>query len=194
MAIPARIRYSLALIALLAGCAGGPSAPDWQARAAASLEAFQRHYLTGDSALADAEFRNARAQLARTGRGELVARAELVRCAVRAASLEFDACPGFEVLRDEAGPEERAYAEYLAGRGRHAASDEPLSRLVAAAVRLRSGALDPAGIATAVEIASREGWRRPLLAWLAVQERRALEAGDAESAARIRRRMELVSG
>lgn len=194
MAIPARLGNPLALIALLAGCAGGPQAPDWQPSAAQAMQGFQRLYLAGDTRAAELEFARARRELARTGRADLVARAELVRCAVRAASLEFDDCPGFEALREGAGAEELAYADYLAGKGARRASDEPLSRLLAQAVRLRSGAIAPEGIAAAVAIASDQGWRRPLLAWLGVQLKRAEEAGDSETAARLRRRIDLISG
>lgn len=194
MAIPARLGNPLALIALLAGCAGGPQAPDWQPSAAQAMQRFQRLYLAGDTRAAELEFARARRELARTGRADLVARAELVRCAVRAASLEFDDCPGFEALREGAGAEELAYADYLAGKGARRASDEPLSRLLAQAVRLRSGAIAPEGIAAAVAIASDQGWRRPLLAWLGVQLKRAEEAGDSETAARLRRRIDLISG
>ena len=69
-----------------------------------------------------------------------------------------------------------------------------LSRLVAAGVFLKNGSIDPAGISAAVDVASAQGWRRPLLAWLGVQEKRAAAAGDSETAARIRRRIELISG
>lgn len=195
MALPARFRDSLALIAFaLAGCTGAPQAPDWQANAAQALQAFQRHYFAGDTGAAEAQFTAARSELARTGRADLVARAELVRCAVRTASLEYDECPGFEALRYGARPEELAYADYLAGKAWYRTSDEPLSRLVNAAVRLKRGGIDPAGISTAVDIASEQGWRRPLLAWLGVQEKRAADAGDSETAARIRRRIDLISG
>ena len=194
MALPARFRNSLALIAVLSGCFGGAQAPDWQENAAQALAAFQRHYFAGHTALAEAQFKAAREELARTGRADLIARAELVRCAVRAASLEFDDCPRFEALRYGARAEETRYADYLAGKGSHRASDEPLSRLVAHAVALRKGSISPDGIGSAVEIASAQGWRRPLLAWLGVQEKRASDAGDSETAARIRRRIELISG
>jgi hypothetical protein len=193
MALPARIRDSLALILLAAGCAGGPPAPDWQAAAAQAMQAFQRLYFAGSTQTAETQFKTARTELASTGRADLVARAELVRCAVRAASLEFDECPGFESLRYGARPEETAYADYLRGKGVHKASDDPLSRLVAYAVALRNGSINPAGISAAVEVASAQGWRRPLLAWLGVQEKRALDAGDREAAAAIRRRIELIS-
>lgn len=194
MAIPARLRDSLALIVLLAGCGGAAQAPDWQMNAAGALGAFQRLYLAGNTGAAEAEFRAARSELARTGRPDVVARAELVRCALRTASLEFDDCPGFEPLRDGADREEAAYADYLAGKSMQKRGDEPLSRLVALAVQLRTGAITPAGIAAAVEISSAQGWRRPLLAWLGVQLKRAEDAGDSETAARLRRRIDLVSG
>ena len=45
-----------------------------------------------------------------------------------------------------------------------------------------------------LDISSKEGWRRPLLAWLGVQLKRAEAAGDSETAARLKRRIELVSG
>jgi hypothetical protein len=177
----------------LAACGGSPPAPQWQGDAAQAMAAFQRAYLAGETARAEAEFKAARKDLASTGRADLVARAELVRCATRSASLELDECPGFTALQD-ATPENVRYAEYLLGKASHRGSDDPLSRLVAASVQFRSGGIDPAGIARAVDIASAQGWRRPLLAWLGVQLKRAEDAGDAEAAARIRRRMALVSG
>lgn len=179
---------------VLGGCAGAPPPPDWQLNAPSALAAFERHYLAGDTRLADLEFARARAEIARTGRGDLLARAELVRCAARTASLEFDDCPGFERLRADAGPDEIAYAEYLLGRRERAPGAEPLSRLVAAGVRMRAGTVTPAEIAGAMEVASAQGWRRPLLAWLGVQARRAEAAGDTDAALRLRRRIELISG
>jgi hypothetical protein len=179
-------------ILLLSACSSGPPPMDWQLSASQSLLAFQRYYLTGD-ARAEAEFALARRELASTGREDLVARAELARCATRVASLEFDGCPGFEALRGGAGPAERTYADYLAGRGSHTAGADALSRLVSLGTRLRKSDITPAAIAEAVEIASAQGWRRPLLAWLGVQEKRARDVGDGEAAVRIRRRIELIS-
>jgi hypothetical protein len=185
---------ALVIAAIAAGCAGGPPPPDWQLNARGALAQFERHYLAGDTQLAEKEFAHAKAEIARTGRGDLMARAELVRCAARTASLEFDDCPGFEALRADAGAEELAYAEYLAGRGARAATEEPLSRLVAAGVQLKTATITPAAIGAAVEIASSQGWRRPLLAWLGMQAKRAEEAGDQVALQSLRRRIELVTG
>ena len=208
------------LATLLAGCAGGPPVPDWKMNAQSSIERFESAYLAGNARVEDSEFKRAREQLAGTGQVDLVARVELMRCATRVASLVLEECAGFERLRADAQAPERAYAAYLAGRAQPAdvallppqhraaagaASDsaaaaavaaiaDPLARLVAAGVLLRANRASPALLETAVDTASAQGWRRPLLAWLGVQALRAGQAGAVEQAQRLRRRMDLVQG
>ena len=201
---------TLYVAALLSACGGTPPAPDWQSNASVALKNFETAYLKGDTRVAESEFARARAELASTGRADLVAHAELVRCAAQVASLAFDDCPGFAALSAEASAPERAYAAYISGRWQGLDTDrlpvqhravvgggtlpgEPLARLVAAGALLRAGRIDPAGISSASETASANGWRRPLLAWLGVQEKRAADAGDGEAASRVRRRMELIT-
>lgn len=212
-------RLAGVLLALLLAACAGPPVPDWQSNAHASLERFQTAWLRGDSRTAQAEFARARAELARTGRADLVAHAELTRCAMQVAGLQFDECPGFAALASDAGEAARAYAHYLEGRweglavallpaahravvaagagaqadGALAQIDAPRSRLLAAGALLRTGRIGPAGVAIAIETASAQGWRRPLLAWLGVQEQRAAAAGDAQAVAAIRRRIALVA-
>jgi hypothetical protein len=196
---------------ILAACAGGPKAPDWRINAVGHVERFTEAYLKGDNRVEAREFDLARAETARTARPELVARVELARCAARVASLVFEPCAGFEPLRADAGDAERAYARYLDGQPLDAAqaallpeqhrrasaaalppADAPLARLIAASVLLRRAQASPAIVEQAVNTASEQGWRRPLLAWLGVQARLASERGDAAEAARIRRRMDLA--
>jgi hypothetical protein len=184
----------LLLAVFISGCGGGPPAPAWQASAKFSLDSFQQAYLRGDTRVADVEFARAKEELQSTGRADLVARAELIRCAARAASLEFDNCPGFEKLRADAGAEELAYAEYLAGRADRPVGEEVFSKLVSYGVKLRGNKITPPDISSAIDISSSQGWRRPLLAWLGVQEKRAEAAGDTAALERIRRRIALVSG
>ena len=207
------------LVVLLAACASAPPAPEWQSNAKAALDRAVAAHLGGDTRVANAEFDLARRELARTGRGDLVALAELTRCAVRVASLDVGPCEGFERLRLDATPAERAYADYLLNRaqpgdvallpehhrpfaagglGGDAATsalqsiDDPLARLVATAVLFQDGRASPAAIALAVDTASAQGWRRPLLAWLGVQLTLAEKAGDSAGAERLRRRIALV--
>lgn len=210
----------LSLVGLISACASKPVPPDWQANAHGALKDFSTAYLTGNSRVATQEFARARSEISSTGRGDLIARAELVRCAARVASLEFDNCAGMAGLVEDAGAAERAYAAFLKGnwQGLDAATlpaqhralvtasteaarnaalvglQDPLAQLVAAGVLFQMGQLAPLGIATAVNTASEQGWRRPLLAWLGVQAQRAEATGDADAKARIQRRMDLVLG
>ena len=189
-----RVRIAALFSLLLAGCSSGPPPLDWQLNSFTAMQRYTRNYLAGNSRAAQQEFASVKEELSATGRADFVARAELVRCALQTASLEFDGCPGFEKLRADAGADELAYAEYLAGRGQRAASDDALSRLVFLGVQFKSGKASPENISSAVDIASAQGWRRPLLAWLGVEEKRAEAAGDREALERIRRRIALVSG
>ena len=207
-----------ASVALLAACAGGPPpAPDWQANAFAALKGYTAAYLGGNTRLADFEFNRAKADIASTGRTDLAARAELTRCAIRVASLEFDHCAGYLPLAQDATASEQAYAAFLNGNwteldlallpAQHravvqatgqggtsvlSAIEDPLSRLVAAGALLQARRLTPQDVLVATDTASGQGWRRPLLAWLGVQLQAAQSAGDPQGAARLQRRMDLV--
>lgn len=210
----------LAAAALLAACSSTPLPPDWQLQAKPALEGAVSALLQGDSGVAQREFERARALLARTGQPGLVARGELMRCAAMVASLDFAPCAGFERLRADAPAAEQAYADHLAGRALAASAiellppaqratasaiaskgtapllqsvEDPLSRLIAAALLFRAGQADPASIALATDTASAQGWRRPLLAWLEVQAQLAERAGANDEAQRLRRRIALVT-
>jgi hypothetical protein len=69
----------------------------------------------------------------------------------------------------------------------------PLSQLVASAVLLRTGRADPEVLEVAADTASQQGWRRAVLAWLGAQAMRAQQAGDIETAQRLRRAMDLAA-
>ena len=229
MRLPAAYRaLSLALAALLSGCASDPPPPDWLLEAQGSLRRASEAYLSGDTRVANAEFERARRELSRTGRAEWVARGELTRCALRLASLETlgnaegsAPCPAFEPLRADAPVAEQAYADFLRGplaaarvpllpaaqqaaaaAGTDAARreaavraiEDPVSRLVAAGAALRDGVAPPGLITLAIETASAQGWRRPLLAWLTFQLKRAQAAGEREAADALQRRIDLVLG
>jgi hypothetical protein len=106
----------LCLALLLSACASAPPPPDWQVNAHSDLQAFSQAYLRGNSRVATQAFNRARNETASTGRAEQVARVELTRCAVQAASLVFDDCPGYLALAADTAPDSRAYAQYLSGR------------------------------------------------------------------------------
>ena len=105
----------LVAVLLLAGCASGPPVPDWQLAARSALDQSVAAYLRGDSRVAQQDFDRARGEIARTGRADLLARAELLRCAARVASLDFAPCEGLAPLRPDMAAPEQAYARYLSG-------------------------------------------------------------------------------
>ena len=208
---------SLLLVLLVTGCGSKPKAPDWQLEAHGSLERYVKAFMAADTRVEAAEFVRAREQLTRTGDAGLVARAELTRCALRVASLALEPCVGFDALRPDAPAAERAYGDYLAGKslppdaqllppphrtaaaagadaGAVRAIEDPLARLVAAGVLFQTGRASPEVLELAIDTASAQGWRRPLLAWLGAQARRAELAGAREQAERLRRRIALVLG
>ncbi|GJI94817.1 hypothetical protein RugamoR57_15350 [Duganella caerulea] len=205
--------------ALLAACGNNPPVPDWQMNAQSSIERSTAAYMSGNARVEAAEYQRAREALASTGKVDLMIRAELIRCAAHVASLVFEDCAGYDKLSQDASPADRAYAAYLSGRAtaadatllpaQHqpvasASSDtaaasaaqaitDPLSKLVASGVLLRAGKATPQILSGAVDTASAQGWRRPLLAWLGVQAMRATQAGDTAEAQRIQRRINLIT-
>ena len=200
-----RLPFSAGLLCVLAACSSGPKQPDWQLEAKGSTDRAVAAYLEGNTRVEAVEFTRARSEISSTGNMALMAKVELLRCATRVASLVFEPCAGFEKLRQDAAPAERAYADYLMGtlqpqdaallpssQRAPGADAEPLSKLVAAGARFRAGNASPALIQQAVDTASAQGWRRPLLAWLGVQAALAEKDGALEEAARLRRRIALV--
>ncbi len=205
---------SLTLLAalLMAACSSAPPAPDWQLNAHGAAQRAQQAWLSGDDKVADSEWARARAEVARTGRPELMARLELMRCAAEVASLQMGPCTAFDALRQDASAEDQAYADYLAGRldparvallpdaqraaagnvAAIAAIADPLSRLVAAGAALRAGRATPETLVLATDTASAQGWRRPVLAWLLLREQRARSGGDRALADALQRRIALV--
>ncbi len=196
-----------------------------------ALQSYTSAYLSGNTRVADVEFERARTEIARTGRTDLMARIELLRCATQVASLIITPCAGYQALAVDATPAEQAYASFIAGRWtsletaqlplhyqalvRHIQAqarqdadaelqmntsshsrlnliEDPLARLVAAGALIQKEPLSSADIDLAVETASNQGWRRPLLGWLGVQLKRNQTIGNAEAAAAIKRRIDLV--
>lgn len=201
----------------LVGCSSGPAPADWQLNARSAAERATQAWLSGLSRTAEADWQRAWVEVARTADPAQAARVALLRCATESAALVWQGCPAYQPLAVDAAAAEQAYARYLAGQATAAdaaqlpgpqqalvavsgpgaapalaAVEDPLSRLVAAGVLLRRGQADAPVVALAVDTASAQGWRRPLLAWLGVQRELATAAGQADEVARIDRRLALL--
>lgn len=201
----------------LAACSHTPPPPDWQLNARGSAERAVDAWLSGNTRVAEAEWRLAERETRRTADPTSLARLALLRCAAQVASLQIGPCEAFVPFAADAAEAERAYDRYL--RAQASAADapllppaqrplvaldavalsarlpqvaDPLSRLVAAGVAFQRGQASPALVAQAVDTASAQGWTRPLMAWLMVQRDLARQAGQADEMARIERRLMLL--
>ncbi|WP_325064907.1 hypothetical protein [Comamonas odontotermitis] len=212
-----RIAIALVASSALLACAGGQKVPDWAVNEQGAVERATDAYLSGNSRVADVEWRRAREEVRRTARPDLLARLELARCAAQVAALDASPCSGYEAVAQDAAAPEQAYARYLRGAQQMAdiallpkaqqavaaqqpasavaalaAIDDPLSRLVAAGAMAVRGPLPMAVVQQAVDTASAQGWRRALLAWLINQQRLAQEQGDTVLAAQVQRRLDVL--
>jgi len=208
----------LMLSLVVVGCSSKPPVPQWQKQSTQAVDQATAAALQGQDRLADHQWAAARAQARRTAMPEPMARVELIRCAVVQASTLQTGCPGFDALAAHAPEADRAYARYLAGQATaadvallpqaHKALAtalanvaepqllaqalqniaDPLSRLVAASVAVQQSPSLPV-VAVAVDSASAQGWQRPLITWLTLQQRLAQEAGQAELAAQAQQRL-----
>ena len=178
--VPCRA-VGMALALLLAACTTQPPAPEWQSNARSAMDSATAAYLSGDSRVEAIEFARARDQISRTGRLDLMARIELMRCAIRVASLDFAPCDGFERVRADAAAPEQAYARHLAGDRLTRADIErlPAAQRVAAAAVAEGGAgiesadmslraaTDPLARLIAIAVLFRSGRASPQLIGLA---------------------------
>lgn len=204
-------------VLLLSGCSSAPPAPGWQVQAKGSMDRALNAYLEGNVSVQRAEMRHARAALARTGRAQALAQAELLLCAAQTAALDASPCTEFDALHADASDAQRSYAAYLAGASltptqiehlpaaqrpvaRRSAQDasalppemEPLAMLVAAGSLMRRAQCPSAVVDQAIDTASAQGWRRPLMAWIGVKREIEQRAGHAEAVERLDRRLKLL--
>ncbi|MEG0922885.1 MAG: hypothetical protein RSG22_15955 [Comamonas sp.] len=204
-------------VGALSACAGGQKVPDWAVNEQGAAERATEAYLSGNTRVADAEWRKAREEVTRTARPDLLARLELARCAAQIAALDASPCSSYDAIAQDAAAPEEAYARYLRGSQQAtdiallpqaqkavaaqlpanaaaalAAIEDPLSRLVAAGALAVRGPLPMAVVQQAVDTASAQGWRRALMAWLINQQSLAQEQGDAALAQSVQRRLDVL--
>lgn len=206
---------------LLAACgSGGPPPPDWKTDSADLVARYQKHALRGENTLAERYFQQAVAATGGAGRVAETARLWLVHCATRRAMLIDDPCHEYvELAASEAEPNtaDQAYYRFVtlrwegldprlvppqhrrlletAATRRHetlASIDDPLARLLDASLLLMRREASPGTLSLAVETASSNGWRRPLLTYLKLQQKQAAAHDDREGLARLERRIRLV--
>jgi hypothetical protein len=206
----------------LAGCGSKP-APEWISASFNQIERYKMHYMRGPESLAEQSFQRALEEIKSSGDIEIMATAYLIKYAVQTAALEaFDDREylKLEAIRPTRpyvhyysflkGSFTKVDVNELPGQYRHFLRamqignqvdierevhriDDPLSRLVAAGLIVRDGQASEALLNGAVETASRQGWKKPLLAYLKKLELFYDSGKDLKKAAEVRKRLELIN-
>ncbi|NPU85583.1 MAG: hypothetical protein HPY65_13990 [Syntrophaceae bacterium] len=209
------------MAAALAGC-GGARVPDWTTDGYNNLESFKERYLAGRDGPAEANWRNAVEAIRMSGDMEVLGRAYLTRYAVLTACLEtFDDRPYREIEALRLMPENRAFHRFLTGElpsvddrnlpdpyrgllkalrdGKDEAVDreagriqDPLSRLIGIGVAVRMGHSGESLLKTGLAEASRNGWKRVVLAYLERLRLLYEKRGDAAEAEKTRKTLEIL--
>lgn len=189
---------------LLSACgSSGPPVPDWKTDSVDFIERYKKHALLGEHAVAERFFQRALHATGGAGRISETARLWLVRCATRRASLFDDHCSEYaELAKLETSAEDRAYYQFVTLKWSEidaaklptqygalvksdvarlntliAAIEDPLSRLLAASLVTQRGQADHDTLVIAMETASAQGWRQPLLTYLKLLEKSAAARG-----------------
>jgi hypothetical protein len=216
-----KILCLLSIFLLLAGC--GPKPIPWLMGAHQRLEDFKTDFLTGRAPIVtDMHFQKAVEEIKKSGDLDLLGKVWLTRMALQVAVLaepEDGDYPKIEAA--EPVPANRNFYLFLKGdaaadgallppqyrtffaalNGGNAAEtgadvakiDDPLSRLIAAGLTVRRNLENEALLQTAVETASRNGWKRALLAWLKRLGSFYEASGEAAKAAAVRQRIDLIA-
>lgn len=211
--------FGVLLVFLLTACgSGGPPPPDWKSDSADLIERYRKHELLGENLLAEHYFQQALAATSGAGRVAETARLWLVHCAMHRASLIDDDCHEYaELALIDTTPADRAYYRFItlkwAGLDgtnlpKHYAAllhaepakinatlndiMDPTARLLAAGLVTLGRQADDTTLSIAAETASSQGWRRPLLVYLKLLEKRAAERGDTVAQTRLAARIALV--
>lgn len=207
----------ITLTLLLSACSSGPTVPDWQIDTQTAMARYTQHYLEGRSKLALASFEKARNASAATANINAVAHLELVKCGVAIAALDTSPCTGYTILaQHNSDATDANYYRFLTGDNQHLDKTllpsqyqpwlqaqtmndintaigqiaDPLSRLVAVSISYIHQKYDAKTLQIAIDTASAQGWRRPLLAYLRLQEK---NTQDPLLLQQIRARIELLA-
>ncbi len=209
----------VSLVILLSSCGGGKVVPDWKKDSVSLIEKYERAELKGNNTLAERYFEQALDATGSAAKIEETARLHLIRCATRQASLTFETCSGYlEYAKLGTSTDDDTYHRLISGQwekldarklpsqyrdfatNRDPAKnlailqkiDDPFSRLIAISIVVMQKQADDGILNLAVETASEQGWRKPLLVYLKLQENRARLKGDSAAMERIHARIKLV--
>jgi hypothetical protein len=206
---------------LLAGC-GSKTIPDWTNAAFNQLESYKQSYLSGQLRVAEIHFNKATEEIRKSGNLDLLAKAYLTKCAVQTVAIEkIDDSAYLQIETLSPSPTNKTYHRFLRGDFDQVspnllpeqyrsffdtlrvvktgdATDEllkmedPLSRLIAASLAVQHNRCDERCFQVAIDSASKNGWKKPLLVYLEKLQSFYETNKDPEKASVIQKKIELI--
>jgi hypothetical protein len=209
------------LLIFLCACSSQPI-PQWKDTSSRQLENYKVNFLADKEDATEPHFVQAKKAISSNNDLNLLATAYLTKYALHTAALEdFDDRDFLRIDQLQPQTNNRAYYDLLKGNfgqidpGRLPANyskllpllenknlsaatreitaiSDPLSRLIACGIWVKYLSPDESILQLAIDTAARQGWRRPLWAYLTRLQQYHSDRGETSKAAAIRERLELL--
>ncbi|MBO4710697.1 hypothetical protein J5681_02130 [bacterium] len=214
-----KVLFFILSLFVLVSCGAG-HIPTWKQNAMADTSNFIESSFIGNESYAAKYFDKMLEDFRMTVDPDEIAKAYLTKCITEFALLEYSDCREaaemFPLLKNK---ENIAYYTFVSGKARSAeevpekyreifniskncdvvkansalsSEKDPVTRLVKAAAVARTGCGNAETAGIAVNTASKEGWKKAALKYLALQLAYFEKHGDRQNAELIKKRMELV--
>lgn len=214
--------YFVIIPLLFLWACGSQTIPQWKDTSFRQLENYKVNFLADKEDATEPHFVQAKKAISSNNDLNLLAMLYLNKYALHTAALEnFDDREFLRIDKLQPNTANRAYYDFLKGdfrevaanqlpdvyrnifpliveknltvaAGEIAAISDPLSRLIACGVRVKYLPYDESILQLAIDTAARQGWRRPLWAYLAHLQKYYSDHGDSNKAANIKERLELL--
>lgn len=206
-------------IFLLVSCGAG-HIPSWKQNAAADTANFIESSFIGNELYASKYFDKMLEDFRMTVDPDEVVKAYLTKCIADFALLEYSECrEAADLLPILKSEENIAYYNFVSGKARKSedfpkkyrdifevsqncntekansalsSEKDPTTLLIKASFLVKNNCYDAETAGTAVKAASKEGWKKAVLKYLALQLSYFEKHGDRQNAGLIKKRMELV--
>jgi hypothetical protein len=206
---------------LFIGCGSKP-APEWTNAAFNQLDNYKKNYLMGKDQMAERHFSKAIEEIKKSGDLDMLATAYLTRNALQVAVLEvIDDREYLRIDATQPLPQNRSFHKFLKGdlgrveekqlpgqyqdffmayrRGRLvdvtgelSKMEDPLSRLIAAGFLVQQDKCDEECLKITIDTASKNGWKKALLAYLERLQTFYETKKEMEKATIVRNKIELI--
>ena len=207
---------------LLFGCGSSKPVPDWTDASFNQLDNYKKSYLSGKELIAEAYFNKAVDEIKSSGDLDILARAYLTKYACQVAVLEaFDDREYLKIEAVEPVLQNKNFHGFLKGAfdnvdekllpqqyegflrafksGKKedvareiSKMDNPLSKLIAVGLLVKKNKVEEIDLKLAIDIASQNGWKKPLLAYLGKLQSFYKTNNEPDKAAHVEERIQLI--